>query len=166
MQQIEQLVGEIEQAADPHLRAQAIKLVELLMEMHGTGIEQMLSIVQNTDKSAKVLPEFSSNELVSSLLLLYGLHPVAMPARVEQALQKVRPYLATHGGSVELVQIDEQGLVTLRLQGSCHGCPSSEMTLKNAIEEAIFEFAPDVGGLHVEGVVKSEPSAAQLVQIS
>ena len=51
----------------------------------------------------------------------------------------------------------ENGLVRLRLEGSCHGCPSSTLTLKNAIEEAIYEFAPDISGLDVAGLVEPRP---------
>ena len=59
------------------------------------------------------------------------------------ALDEVRPYLASHGGDVELLGV-EDGVVRLRLEGSCNGCPSSAMTLKLAIEEAIARAAPDV----------------------
>jgi Fe-S cluster biogenesis protein NfuA len=62
----------------------------------------------------------------------------------------VKPYLHSHGGNVELLGIEE-GVVRLRLHGSCHGCPSSSATLKNTIEEAIMEKAPDVAGIRVEG---------------
>lgn len=80
-----------------------------------------------------------------------------------QALDKVRPMLHSHGGNVELLSIDD-GVVRLRLQGSCHGCPSSAMTLKNSIEEAIYEFAPDIAELHVEGAVPV-PSPAGFVPL-
>jgi Fe-S cluster biogenesis protein NfuA/nitrite reductase/ring-hydroxylating ferredoxin subunit len=70
---------------------------------------------------------------------------------VAEALEKARPYLRSHGGNVELAGIDDDGTVRLRLQGSCHGCPSSSMTLKLAIEEAIREAAPDVTAIRVEG---------------
>jgi len=88
---------------------------------------------------------------VGSLLLLYGLHPVDLETRVRGALEKTRPYLRSHGGNVELVDVDESGAVRLRLQGSCHGCPSSAMTLKLAIEQAIHDAAPDVTSISVEG---------------
>jgi Fe-S cluster biogenesis protein NfuA/nitrite reductase/ring-hydroxylating ferredoxin subunit len=70
---------------------------------------------------------------------------------VRGALEKCRPYLASHGGNVELVSLEEPGVVRLRMQGSCHGCPSSAVTLKLAIEQAIHEAAPDVTAILVEG---------------
>jgi nitrite reductase/ring-hydroxylating ferredoxin subunit len=64
---------------------------------------------------------------------------------------------------VELLGL-EDGVVRLRMQGSCDGCPSSAMTLKLAIEEAIYEAAPDITGIEVEGVVE-QPSPKGLVQL-
>jgi Fe-S cluster biogenesis protein NfuA/nitrite reductase/ring-hydroxylating ferredoxin subunit len=101
-------------------------------------------------------------------LLLHDLHPVDLPTRVLGALENTRPYLKSHGGNVELVGIDEPGVVRLRLQGSCHGCPSSAMTLKLAIEQAIQEAAPDVTAIVVEGVQNgghAEPAGRELVAL-
>lgn len=146
-------------------RKQAVELVQLLMEMHGTGIEQMLSLIRQSESGEEIIDRFAADELTASLLMLYGLHPVELPTRVKQALEKVRPYLESHGGNVELVDIDDQGVVTLQMQGSCNGCPSSELTMKSTIEEAIYEFAPDIGGLQVEGIANGNATPSQLVQI-
>lgn len=96
--------------------------------------------------------------MVAGLLLLHGVHPVSLESRVRQALDKVRPYLASHGGNVELLDVRD-GEVSLRLQGSCDGCPSSAMTLKYAIEQAISETAPDVVDIHVDGVTPPKAPA-------
>src|SRR4051794_27294644 len=92
-------------------------------------------------------------------LLLHDLHPVPAEARVREALDGVRPYLESHGGDVELVAV-EDGVARLRLQGSCSGCPSSTMTLKLAIEDAIYKAAPDVVEVKAEGVSEPEPASA------
>jgi Fe-S cluster biogenesis protein NfuA len=96
--------------------------------------------------------------LVGQLLMLYDLHPVDLETRIKQALDKVRPMLKSHGGDVELLSV-EDGIVRLRLNGSCNSCPSSSLTLKNAIEEAIYEAAADIAGLEVVGVVDQPPSS-------
>ena len=83
---------------------------------------------------------------------------------VEQAIEKVRPLLRSHGGDVELTDLTD-GVVQLKLQGSCHGCPSSAQTLRNAIEEAIFEFAPDIKRLDVAGVVEQPPPSSGFVPL-
>ena len=62
----------------------------------------------------------------------------------------MRPYLGSHGGDVELLEVTDDGVVRLRLLGSCDGCPSSSVTLKLAVEDAIEAAAPEVTGIEVE----------------
>jgi Fe-S cluster biogenesis protein NfuA len=156
MARIEELVQEIETLPDAKSRETAAELVQLLMEFYGQGLARMLAIAGSAP--AQVVDSYGQDPLVSQILMLHGLHPVDLPTRVEKALEKVRPLLHSHGGDVELLGI-ENGLVRLRLEGSCHGCPSSTMTLKNAIQEAIYEFAPDVAGLDVAGLAEPRPPA-------
>ena len=71
-----------------------------------------------------------------------------------EALDQVRPYLGSHAGGVELLGVDAAGVVHLRLEGSCDGCPSSVQTVKLAIERAIEEAAPEVAGVEVENLTR------------
>ena len=64
--------------------------------------------------------------------------------RVEAVLDKVRPMLQRDGGDVELVEVQDDGVVKVRLTGACSGCPMSTMTLKNAIEETIKKEIPEI----------------------
>ncbi|HHP7235336.1 MAG TPA: NifU family protein [Desulfobacterales bacterium] len=66
-----------------------------------------------------------------------------MKEKVEAAINKVRPMLQRDGGDVELVEI-EDGVVKVRLQGACAGCPMSQMTLKNGIERYLKQEIPEV----------------------
>ena len=66
-----------------------------------------------------------------------------MRAKVEEALKKIRPMLQADGGDVELVDVQD-GVVTVRLQGACGGCPMSRMTLKNGIERILKQEVPEV----------------------
>jgi Fe-S cluster biogenesis protein NfuA/nitrite reductase/ring-hydroxylating ferredoxin subunit len=164
LQRIEELVQAIESSADPNMRASAIELMQSLMELNSSGIERILSIVfESGPAGGELIDEIARDSRVESLLLLYGLHPLNIEERVLQALDKVRPYLESHGGNVELLNVNE-GIVRLRLQGSCNGCASSAMTLKLAIEEAVYEKAPDLAALEVEGVVEETkpPAFVQL----
>ncbi len=149
---IEELVQRLETAADPATRAVSQELVRAVMELHGAALDRMLTTVRkNGAAGATIVDQLARDEVVASVLLLHDLHPVDLETRVLGALEKSRPYLKTHGGNVELVRIDEDGVVRLRMQGSCHGCPSSAVTLKLAIEQAIHEAAPDVSAILVEG---------------
>jgi len=151
---IETLVQEVAAFPDPRARATAEELVQALLEMYGEGLARLLEITAETEASGLALIDtFASDELLSSLFLLHGLHPLDIETRIMQALDEVRPYLKSHGGNVELVRV-EDGVAHLRLQGSCHGCPSSTITLKSAIEEAIYKAAPDLDDLQVEGVTQ------------
>lgn len=62
-----------------------------------------------------------------------------MKIEVQQALEEIRPMLQADGGDVELVEVTEDGVVRVRLQGACHGCPMSQMTVKNGIERLLME---------------------------
>jgi Fe-S cluster biogenesis protein NfuA len=67
-----------------------------------------------------------------------------MREKVEVVLGKIRPALQADGGDIELVDVTDDGIVLVRLQGSCAGCPMSQMTLKNYVEEKIKEEVPEV----------------------
>ena len=64
--------------------------------------------------------------------------------KVEDVLGKVRPLLQRDGGDVELVDVQDDGIVKVKLTGACSGCPMSTMTLKNAIEETIKKEIPEI----------------------
>jgi Fe-S cluster biogenesis protein NfuA len=155
------LLERIESLPDPALRAMAAEVLQGLLTLYGEGLARMLAIVgQRGDPaaSAAVLDAFAADELIAHLLLLHDLHPVDIETRVARALEGVRPYLQSHGGNVELIEVAD-GVARLRLQGSCHGCPSSTVTLKLAIEEAIWKAAPDLDGIDAEGVAEPTPAA-------
>ena len=138
--EIEALVRRLDELNDDEARTTAHALVQSLMDMHAEAFEKMISMCD----SPALLQRFAGDELIGSLLLLYGLHPEPIDRRVEAALERVRPYLRSHGGSVRLAAITDDGVVRLQLDGSCNGCPSSARTIKLAIEDAIFEAAPEV----------------------
>jgi Fe-S cluster biogenesis protein NfuA len=67
-----------------------------------------------------------------------------MREKVEKALDKIRPMLQADGGNVELVDVTDDGVVKLKLTGSCGCCPMSQMTLKMGVERIIKQEVPDV----------------------
>ncbi len=130
------------------------------------GLERVLDIVYDAGRlDEEVLASLAADDLVSSLLLVHGLHPYDVGQRVEQALESVRPYLGSHGGDVELIEVTEEGTVRLRLLGSCDGCPSSSVTLKLAVEGAIEAAAPDITGIVVEDA-PATAAAETLIPVS
>jgi Fe-S cluster biogenesis protein NfuA len=67
-----------------------------------------------------------------------------MKEEVQKAINIVRPSLQADGGDVELVDVSADGIVKVRLTGACHGCPMSQMTLKNGIEKIIKQQVPGI----------------------
>jgi Fe-S cluster biogenesis protein NfuA/nitrite reductase/ring-hydroxylating ferredoxin subunit len=154
---IETLLGEIETLADPHAKSKAAEMAQVLLELYGEGLARMMEVVAQGEESERAFKVFAEDELISHLLLLHGLHPLDVETRVVQALEEVRPYLESHGGNVELLGV-EGGVARVRMEGSCDGCPSSAVTLKLAIEEAILKAAPDLEGIEAEGVTEPKPA--------
>jgi Fe-S cluster biogenesis protein NfuA len=161
---IEGLLERLEALPDPAARETATEVVQALLDLYGEGLGRIVDVVAIHDDGA-MAAELADDELVSHLLLLHGLHPASVEDRVRGALDGVLPYLESHGGSVELLGVEE-GVVRLRLEGSCSGCPSSAMTLKLAIEDAILKAAPDVEEVRADGAVAPpQPGSPQLLQI-
>ena len=67
-----------------------------------------------------------------------------MKEKVNKMLESIRPSLQADGGDVELIDVTKDGVVKVKLQGACAGCPMSQMTLKNVIEERIKKAIPEV----------------------
>lgn len=156
---IDALLQEVESFPDSAMRDKATEIVETLLLLYGEGLARMLdALVGELDgeSSDRVLRRFADDELVSHLLLLHDLHPVSVETRILRALEEVRPYLESHGGNVAMLGV-EDGVARLRLQGSCSGCPSSTVTLKLAIEEAVRKAAPELVGIKAEGVTEPPP---------
>lgn len=143
---------ELETIADPASRTSAKELVQLLMELHGMGLERILGIVfQSGDAGARIIDDLGGDRLVSSLLILYGLHPDDLQTRVERKLEQIGPTLHQMGAEAKLVTANG-GDVRVRVRVEGHGCGSTKQTVQTAVEEAIYEAAPDLTSLKVEGL--------------
>jgi Fe-S cluster biogenesis protein NfuA len=149
LQRLDALLREVDRFADAEARAHTREIVQAVLDLHGAALERLIGHLD-----AAQLDTCGSDEVIGGLLLLHGLHPLDLEARVRQALDQVRPYLRSHGGNVQLLGVRD-GVVRLRLEGSCHGCPSSAITMRQTIEEAILAKAPDAVGLEVEGGVEA-----------
>ena len=147
--ELEARLAELEELAESPARDTALVAIQGLLELYGAALARVLEL------APEAVPRFQQDELVSHLLLLHDLHPVDVHTRVEGALESVRPYLATHGGNVQLLSVDD-GVARVQLVGTCNGCASSRVTLTHAIEAAILQAAPDV--LRVEAEANGPPS--------
>jgi Fe-S cluster biogenesis protein NfuA/nitrite reductase/ring-hydroxylating ferredoxin subunit len=121
--------------------------------MYGAGLERIMQAVGDSPAIREALVDDS---VVASLLLIHDLYPVPLEERVAEALERVRPYMESHGGDVELIGVMD-GVAHLRLQGSCRSCAASSATLELAVRHALEEVAPDLHGMEVDGVVDAAP---------
>ena len=68
----------------------------------------------------------------------------ALKARIEKALEKIRPYLVADGGDISVVEITEDGVLKVELKGACNGCPFSMQTLRAGVEMAVRNEVPEI----------------------
>ena len=142
---IEGLVHKLESSGDPAARSSARELIQCLMELHGTGLERMLEIVASRgDAGVGLIDSLAGDALVSSLLVLYGLHPDNFETRVMRALDKVRPILRERGAGVEALEVAES-TVHVKITGA------GSKELETAVREALFESAPDAVEVVIDG---------------
>ena len=120
----------------------AQQLVREVVGLYGAGLER---IMEAGDPG--LAERLATDDLVASLLLVHGLHPHDVHRRVSDALDRVRPYLGSHGGDVDLLGITDGpdgARVLLAFKGSCKSCPSSAVTLELAVQDAVRAAAPEV----------------------
>jgi Fe-S cluster biogenesis protein NfuA len=151
IQRIATIVERLESTSDPSLRAWAKELLESLMALHGAGLERILELASRAGEVGNaIIRDCGRDELVSSLLLLYGLHPDDLRTRVTRAIEKSHSYLEPHGASAELISVREDGSVLVRLHVKSSGCGSSATTVKATLEAAIQDAVPDATAVMVE----------------
>ncbi|MCU1455426.1 MAG: hypothetical protein JWN46_3572 [Acidimicrobiales bacterium] len=150
---IEQLLEHLEATLDLPAWEQVQDVVSLVSDLYGGGLARVLELA---GEDVELRRRMAADDLVASLMILHDLHPLGLDDRVRQAIESVRPYLGSHGGDVELVRVDgDEGVVVLRMLGSCDGCASSSVTLELAVQRAIEEAAPEITRIDVDA-----PSAA------
>jgi Fe-S cluster biogenesis protein NfuA/nitrite reductase/ring-hydroxylating ferredoxin subunit len=161
---VEELLGALRSGGFGPAAQAAEELVGLLVGLYGDGLAAVVGILADEGEAgAAILARMADDPQVEGLLLLHDLHPLGLEARIQRALDRVRPYLGSHAGGVDYLGITSDGVARLRLEGSCHGCPSSTVTVQLAITTAIQDAAPEVTDVLVEGMTAAP--AAPLLQI-
>jgi len=158
MTRIGELMQEMESIADPAVRAAATGLVKAIMDLHGTALERELEIVAEAgEPGMEIIDRLGRDSLVSGVLVLYGLHPEHVETRVAKAVERIRPQLRKQGCEVELLDAAE-GVVRLRLDAGPHTCGSTAKTMQATLEAAIYDAAPDLVSLVMEGLEEKPAS--------
>jgi len=151
--ELDTLVGTLEREGDER----ALMLLQLIDAVHRPGLELIVA----GDREHPV---------AQALLSMYDLVPVDEQIEVEEALDEIRPYIESHGGGLELLDV-EDGVVHVRMSGACNGCAGSAITLRRGVEEILrerFEGFKEVVAHEPEGAEQQNgngASGATLLQI-
>ena len=157
------LVEELDQMPGGGSKVAARDLVQLLMEVHGEGLERIMEIVFESDRSgAALIDQLGHDPIVRNLLLLYSLHPDDLGTRVLRALDTAGSRLRRFDAEVELISIQD-GAVQVRLRTTGHACGSTTKNLKAIVEECIYDQAPDLTSLSILG---SDEEASGFVPVA
>jgi hypothetical protein len=136
---IEELLDEVKEMAGPLTWRRVEELVERMVDLYGSGLARILAEIARGDDA--LLGRLLADELVESLLLLHGLHPVSLEERVERALAELRSRLAVR---IESVGLSAEGGLTLRVFGG--DAAAAERVILRALERA----APDLVAVRIE----------------
>lgn len=123
------------------------------------AFKRLIRVLKDDPASDARLREALHDPLIYAVLHFHGLLKEPLRARIEKALNEVRPYMATHGGDVELVALKPPDTVEIRLIGSCHGCPASSQTLSEGVEKAIHTHCPEI--IHIHQVSRGPAESQQ-----
>ena len=155
---IESLVQEIEAVADPAVRAKAKDLVQCVMDLHRVGLERILEIASNAgEPGARIIHSLGKDDLVSSLLVLYDLHPDEFETRVSRGIENARQKLAKRGATVDVLDLNG-GVVRLEIHTAGHSCGSTAQELESVVRETLFAAAPDALEIVFEGAQEQPAS--------
>ena len=136
--ELETLVATLERDGDER----ALLLLQLIDAVHRPGMELLAA-------------GESDHPLAQALLSMYDLGPPDDQIEVEEALDEIRPYIESHGGGLELLDV-EDGVVHVRMSGACNGCAGSAITLRRGVEEILRERYENF-----KEVVAHEPEGAE-----
>ena len=152
LERVQELQDRLDSVGDSATRNLAEELVSAVVQMYGAGLEGIVErLLAGGEAGEQIAVSLTDDPFLATLLLIHDLHPVPLEARVQEALDSVRPYMESHGGNVELLSL-ENGIARIHLRGSCSDCSASAVTLELAIKQALEQAAPDLEGLEVEGV--------------
>jgi Fe-S cluster biogenesis protein NfuA/nitrite reductase/ring-hydroxylating ferredoxin subunit len=147
-------------ASGPAAYDRAQQLVREVVGLYGAGLERIIQLAELSGQDPGLPERLATDDLVASLLLVHGLHPHDVHRRVSDALDRVRPYLGSHGGDVDLIGVadgPEGQTVRLAFTGSCKSCPSSAVTLELAVEDAVRAAAPEISSIEVVAAQPATP---------
>ncbi|HBL26356.1 MAG TPA: hypothetical protein DD490_05925 [Acidobacteria bacterium] len=128
---------------DPAARERALELKRAVEAFHREGLATIIRTLKADERGRELLFSLVDDPGVYALFSMHGLVKADLTPRVQRVLDEVRPYMQSHGGDAELVEVVGT-TARIRLTGACHGCSMSAVTLRNSIEEALRAHVPEI----------------------
>lgn len=147
---ISKLVEDLERLPDAHAREQARQLVRAVLDLHRRGLERVLELLAQRDGGPALVEELARDEAVAVLLSVHGLHPLGIDARVQSAVDEMRPQLLEQGVALELTAISDEA-VKLRVS-KAGPLRTNPATLRAQIERAIARDVPEISSVIIDGL--------------
>lgn len=144
-ERLDELVQALESLPYPAIREQVFEILQAVDAIHREGLGRLVESLRAQGQSGAI-ERAAEDPVIQSLFLLYNLLPGDELTQAEMALASVRPYIHSHGGEVEVLDVAD-GVVHVRLSGACYGCAGSTITLRRGIETALREGFPGFRGL-------------------
>lgn len=147
---------------EPDERNKALKLRDAIDELTKDALIKLVRAVRSDERGRELLADALQMPEVYALFSKHEIIKPSLAHRVAAALESVKPYLQSHGGSIELAGI-EGDVALVRLQGSCTGCSMSAQTLRQGVEEAVKSRVPEITRVQqvsetaVPGLIVLEP---------
>ena len=163
-EQLSALLESIEQHPDEQFRDRVRELVYSVIELHHGALHRILELIAAQGAGEELLKQLSDDDLVRAVLMVHGLMPQDLEARVLTALEQAREELKAYGADVELVGIREN-VARLRLIGGAGSVQVSTALLKGEIEQALHALAPDLLNVEYEDLIAAA-KPQKLVQIA
>jgi hypothetical protein len=142
-ERIDDLLRELDTIADSRVQSVARELIQSVTELHASGLERVLEMLSESGTPCnQVIDRLGEDQLVGPLMALHGLHPLELPDRVARAVKGF-------GSEAQLLVIDD-GNVRVRLRSQPQGCGATAGGARAALEDAIYNAAPDLVSLSIE----------------
>jgi hypothetical protein len=154
VQQIEAIVGRLGES-DPASRDMVEELIRLLMQLYGAGLGRVMDVLRELN-ALEATDRLAGDKLVGSLLLLHGLHPVDAASRVRTALGRLERRLQWRDLALDAV---DGGVAHIRVMRN--GAGAAPPGLRESIERAVADSAPELEGVEIEGLEES-PALVQI----
>lgn len=140
--EIEERLQQVQALEQPQARETALGLAQAILDLHAAALARMLQLLSESNDGTALIDKIAADPQAGSVLLLHDLHPLDLASRVERALED--PSLHGRGATAQLVSAQD-GVVRVHIDGG--------PALRSAIEQAIWEAAPDARELIVDGAM-------------